>query len=42
LVLKKNKTWRMCIDYTSLKKACPQGPLHATVHRPGDQLHSRL
>jgi putative transposase len=24
LVLKKNSTWRMCIDYTSLKKACPK------------------
>ena len=26
LVLKKNKTWRMCIDYTSLNKACPKDP----------------
>jgi hypothetical protein len=25
----------MCIDYTSLK-GLPQGPLHATTHRPGD------
>src|SRR4051812_17757206 len=26
LVLKKNGTWRMCIDYTDLKKACPKNP----------------
>ena len=26
LVLKKNKTWRMCIDYISLNKACPKDP----------------
>src|SRR3954469_6104492 len=26
LVLKKNKTWRMCMDYTSLNKACPKDP----------------
>jgi hypothetical protein len=26
LVLKKNKTWRMCIDYTSLNSACPKDP----------------
>ena len=23
LVLKKNDTWRMCVDYTDLNKACP-------------------
>ena len=26
LVLKKNRTWRMCIDYTDLNKACPKDP----------------
>jgi len=26
LVLKKNFEWRMCIDYTSLNKACPKDP----------------
>src|SRR3954465_2894808 len=26
LVLKKNETWRMCIDYTDLNKACPKDP----------------
>jgi putative transposase len=26
LVLKKNNTWRMCIDYTSLNKLCPKDP----------------
>ncbi|KAK1692225.1 hypothetical protein QYE76_008922 [Lolium multiflorum] len=26
LVLKKNKIWRMCIDYTSLNSACPKDP----------------
>ena len=26
LVLKKNKTWRMCIDYTNLNKVCPKDP----------------
>ena len=26
LVLKKNKTWRMCIDYTCMSKACPKDP----------------
>jgi hypothetical protein len=26
LVLKKKNTWHMCIDYTSLNKACPKDP----------------
>ena len=26
LVLKKNGTWRMCIDYTDLTKPCPKDP----------------
>jgi hypothetical protein len=26
LGLKKNNTWRMCIDYTRLNKACPKDP----------------
>jgi hypothetical protein len=27
LVSKKNKDWRMCIDYTDLNKACKKDPL---------------
>jgi hypothetical protein len=26
LVKKKNKKWMMCVDYTSLNKACPKDP----------------
>jgi hypothetical protein len=26
LVTKKNKKWRMCVDFTSLNKACPKDP----------------
>ena len=26
LVLKKNDTWHMCVDYTNLNKACPANP----------------
>ena len=26
LVLKKNGTWCMCVDYTNLNKACPKDP----------------
>jgi hypothetical protein len=28
LVPKKNRTWQMCIDYTSLNKVCPKDPFH--------------
>ena len=31
LVLNKNNKWRMCIDYTSLNKACPKDPF--ALHR---------
>ena len=31
LVLKKNGTWRMCVDYTDLNKACPADPLLSRV-----------
>jgi hypothetical protein len=26
LLKKKNKKWRMCVDYTSINKACPNDP----------------
>jgi putative transposase len=26
LAKKKNKKWRMCVDYTTFKKACPKDP----------------
>ena len=26
MVLKKNNTWHMCLDYTDLNKACPKDP----------------
>ena len=29
LVMKNNGQWRMCVDYTSLNKACPQIPISA-------------
>ena len=31
LVLKKNDTWRMCVDYTDLNKACPTDPFASPV-----------
>ena len=31
LVLKKNGTWRMCVDYTDLNKACPADPFLSPV-----------
>ena len=42
LVLKKNKQWRMCIDYTSLNKACPKDLFVHAKDRPSDRLHSRM
>src|SRR6266498_3571734 len=30
LVKKKNKKWRMCVDYTDLNKACPKYPFRLT------------
>ena len=34
LVLKKNGTWRMCVDYTDLNKACPSDPFRLLMlHR---------
>src|SRR4051812_39636780 len=37
LVLKKNGTWRMCIDYTD-KQGLPKGSLCATSYRPDHRL----
>ena len=31
LVLKKNDTWRMCVDYTDLNKAFPADPFAPPV-----------
>ena len=35
LVRKKNKKWRMCVDYTDLNKHCPKDPFRLTSHRRG-------
>jgi hypothetical protein len=32
LVKQKNGKWRMCIDYTSLNKACPKVPFSFATH----------
>ena len=34
LVLKKNGTWRMCVDYTDLNKACSTDPFALPRNRP--------
>ena len=33
LVQKKNKEWRMCVDYTDLNKHCPKDPFRSTLNR---------
>ena len=33
LVKKKNKEWRMCVDYTDLNKHCPKDPFRSTLNR---------
>ncbi|KAK1607490.1 hypothetical protein QYE76_031163 [Lolium multiflorum] len=37
---KKNGSWRMCIDYTSLNKACPKDPLPPAAHRSSHRLQA--
>jgi hypothetical protein len=32
LVKKKSGKWRMCVNYTSLNKACPKVPFFFTTH----------
>jgi hypothetical protein len=41
LVQKKSGKWRMCVDYTSLNKACPKDPFPLS-HRLSNQLNLRV
>jgi hypothetical protein len=39
LVRKKGGKWRMCVDYTGLNKACPEGSLPSALHRSNCGFH---
>jgi hypothetical protein len=42
LVKKKNKKWRMCVDYTSLNKACLKDSFSFSLHRSGSRFNGRV
>ena len=42
VVPKANGKLRMCIDYTSLNKACPRDPLSSSTYRSDCGLHLRV